>query len=282
MLCLKILMGYSCFISTRQLLYLEKNFIVSERLEESFSLFPHKVIKKGGGQMKGIISVKEGIKIGCLCAVIGLCICVSAAGSKKTQEVMLPVDQKIVILDAGHGGWDPGKTGALGKDEKNINLAVMEKLQQYLEQGGATVFITRATDEALGSKKRTDMAERKKIANESNGDILVSIHQNAFPSTGAKGAQVFYHKSSEDGKNLAELIQERLKANVDGENKRLAKQNSDYYILRTTEIPAVIVECGFLSNPSEEQLLNDEAYQTKLAWAIYLGINDYFSQKESV
>jgi N-acetylmuramoyl-L-alanine amidase len=282
MLCSKILMRYSCSKANKQLLYTEINLLFSKRLEESFSVFPHKVIKKGGGQMKGKISVKEGIKIGCLCALIGICVCVAAVGSKKKVAVMLPVDQKIIILDAGHGGWDPGKTGSLGKDEKNINLAVMGKLQQYLEQGGATVYITRATDEALGSKKKADMAERKKIANESNGDILVSIHQNAFPSTGAKGAQVFYHKSSEDGKNLAELIQERLKTNVDNENKRLAKQNSDYYILRTTEIPAVIVECGFISNPAEEQLLNDEAYQTKLAWAIYLGIIDYFSQTESV
>ena len=232
--------------------------------------------------MKIKFSMKERYKVICLCAVIGLCVCASAIGSEKKVQVMLPVDQKVIILDAGHGGWDPGKTGNSGKDEKMINLAVMEKLQQFLEQGGATVFITRGTDEALGSKKCADMAERKKIANESSGDILVSIHQNAFPSTGVKGAQVFYHKTSEDGKNLAELIQERLKTNVDGENKRLAKQNSDYYILRTTEIPAVIVECGFLSNPTEEQLLNEEAYQTKLAWAIYLGITDYFSQKERV
>lgn len=195
---------------------------------------------------------------------------------------MLPVDQKVVILDAGHGGWDPGKIGTGGDDEKNINLIVMEKLQQYLEQGGATVFVTRATDEALGQAKRSDMAERKKIANENSGDILVSIHQNAFPSSGVKGAQVFYHKSSENGKKLAELVQESLKANVNSENKRQAKQNSDYYILRTTEIPAVIVECGFLSNPGEEALLNDGAYQDKLAWAIYLGIIEYFSEDEGV
>lgn len=232
--------------------------------------------------MKGKFSVKESCKMISLCVVIGLCLWASAVGSKKRVEVMLPVDQQVIILDAGHGGWDPGKTGTAGEDEKNINLAVMQKLQQYLEQGGATVYITRGTDEALGSKKRADMAERKKIANESAGDLLVSIHQNAFPSSGAKGGQVFYHKSSEEGKQLAELIQERLRTNVDSENKRLAKQNSDYYILRTTEIPAVIVECGFLSNPAEEKLLNEEGYQTKLAWAIYLGIVDYFSMEESV
>ncbi|WP_352399718.1 N-acetylmuramoyl-L-alanine amidase [Anaerotignum sp.] len=232
--------------------------------------------------MKARFSVKEKCSIYCLCAVIGLCVCISVVGSQKSTRAMLPVDQKVVILDAGHGGWDPGKTGTTGEDEKQINLAVMGKLQQYLEQGGATVLVTRSSDEALGKGKRADMAERKKIANENEGDILVSIHQNAFPSSGAKGAQVFYHKSSEDGKKLAELVQESLKINVDGENKRQAKQNSDYYILRTTEIPAVIVECGFLSNRGEEALLNDEAYQDKLAWAIYLGIIDYFSNDEGV
>lgn len=227
--------------------------------------------------MKEKFSLRDKWSMLCLCAVIGICICLSAG--KGERQVFLPVDQRVIILDAGHGGWDPGKTGMQGEDEKNINLSVMTKLQQYLEQSGAIVMVTRTTDEALGSGKRTDMAERKKIANENNGDILVSIHQNAFPSERAKGAQVFYHKTSEDGKRLAELVQESLRTYVDEENTRQAKQNSDYYILRTTEIPAVIVECGFLSNAGEEQLLNQEAYQDQLAWAIYLGILEYFSQE---
>lgn len=151
-----------------------------------------------------------------------------------------------------------------------------EKLQGYLEQAGATVFLTRSTDEALGGGKREDMAERKRIANESKGDILVSIHQNAFPSAKVKGAQVFYHKNSEEAKYLAECLQESLRERLDDGNRRQAKENADYYILRTTELPAAIVECGFLSNREEERLLNDEDYQDKLAWAIYCGIAAYF------
>lgn len=232
--------------------------------------------------MKGRFSRKERWSVLGLCAVIGLCLCATVFEDRGTVRVMLPVSQKVIVLDAGHGGWDPGKTGTTGDDEKNINLAIMGKLQQYLEQGGSIVFITRDTDEALGSAKKTDMAERKKIANENDGDILVSIHQNAFPSSGVKGAQVFYHKSSENGKKLAELVQESLKANVDTANNRQAKQNSDYYILRTTEIPAVIVECGFLSNREEESLLNDETYQDKIAWAIYLGITEYFGAEKGM
>ena len=125
------------------------------------------------------------------------------------------------------------------------------------------------------------MAERKRIVNESGGDLLISIHQNAFPSADAKGAQVFYHKSSKKGKLLAECLQINLKERVDGNNHRQAKENDSYYILRTTEIPAVIVECGFLTNQEEEKLLNDAGYQEKLAWAIYCGILDYF-EKSSI
>lgn len=155
------------------------------------------------------------------------------------------------------------------------------KLQQYLEQAGAVVFITRNTDEALDKGKKGDMKGRKEIANNSNADIFISIHQNAFPQKKAKGAQVFYHKTSENGKKLAEFIQEELKKNADSENTRQAKSNTDYYVLKKSEIPAAIVECGFISNPEEEKKLNTDEYQEKLAWSIYLGIMDYFQQQES-
>ncbi len=195
---------------------------------------------------------------------------------QSTVNAMLPVDSKVVILDAGHGGWDPGKTGTIGENEKNINLQIAQKLRQYLEQGGAIVYMTRDTDEALGAKKGEDMKERKRIANESDGDIFVSIHQNAFPKQSAKGAQVFYHKQSEEGKKLAEKIQNSLKKYVDGKNIREIKENTNYYILKKTELPSALVECGFLSNAEEEQKLNTEEYQQKVAWAIYVGIMNYF------
>lgn len=227
--------------------------------------------------MKGIFVKKDWVVCACCFAII--CVCIWTAAARRAEPVMLPVERKIVILDAGHGGWDPGKTGSPAfADEKTLNLAVTEKLQGYLEQAGATVFLTRSTDEALGGGKREDMAERKRIANESKGDILVSIHQNAFPSAKVKGAQVFYHKNSEEGKYLAECLQESLRERLDDGNRRQAKENADYYILRTTGLPAAIVECGFLSNREEERLLNDEDYQDKLAWAIYCGIAAYFDE----
>ena len=199
---------------------------------------------------------------------------------ENTVETMLPVNAKVVILDAGHGGWDPGKTGTQGDNEKNINLQIAQKLKQYLEQGGAVVYMTRNSDEALGQKKGEDMKERKRIANESEGDIFVSIHQNAFPKGSAKGAQVFYHKQSQEGKKLAEEIQKSLKKYVDDENTREIKENTNYYILKKTELPSALVECGFLSNLEEEKKLNTEEYQQKVAWAIYVGIMNYFEQQD--
>ena len=199
---------------------------------------------------------------------------------QNTVETMLPVNSKVIILDAGHGGWDPGKTGTQGDNEKNINLQIAQKLKQYLEQGGAVVYMTRNSDEALGEKKGEDMKERKRIANESEGDIFISIHQNAFPKGSAKGAQVFYHKQSQEGKKLAEEIQKSLKKYVDDENIREVKENTNYYILKKTELPSALVECGFLSNLEEEKKLNTEEYQQKVAWAIYVGIINYFEQQD--
>ena len=196
--------------------------------------------------------------IGFLCSLLLLLMCLLyTVFHGKAENAMFPMLKAVIVLDAGHGGWDPGKTGTNGVNEKELNLAVTEKLAEYLEMGGAEVILTRPSDEALGNGKQTDMAERKRIANESGADILVSIHQNAFPSAKVKGAQVFYHNSSEKGKVLAECVQENLKKRVDGSNHRQAKANDSYYILRTTEIPAVIVECGFLSNHEEEKMLND-------------------------
>lgn len=194
----------------------------------------------------------------------------------KSVSASAGVESRVIMIDSGHGGWDPGRTGKSGSDEKDINLEIANHLQAYLEYSGAYVVLSRAEDEALGKTKRQDMNERKKIAEDSKADILISIHQNAFPQASIKGAQVFYYNGSEKGKVLASKIQERLKAEVDPENKRVSKPNTDYYILKKMEIPSVIIECGFLSNPKEEQLLNNDEYRQKIAWAIYMGITDYF------
>jgi len=188
----------------------------------------------------------------------------------------MPLDRKIIVLDAGHGGWDPGMVS--GKvEEKHINLSIAQKLQTFLEQGGATVIITRIDDSDLANSKAGDMNARRLIANTSHADIFVSIHQNAYASSNVKGAQVFYFNESDNSQKLANLVQDRIKEFVDAGNKLKPRPNSNYYVLKQTEMPAVLVECGFLTNYNDRQKLTSEAYQNKMAWGIYLGIVDYFN-----
>ena len=196
-----------------------------------------------------------------------------AAGS--VPVFSMPVSRKIVWIDAGHGGFDPGKVA--GRiEEDDINLAIALKLQAFLEAGGATVFMTRIEDEALSSTKQGDMYSRRVAANASQADIFVSIHQNSFPQASVHGAQVFYFNTSDNSRKLAEHIQVQLKEFV-GTNPRLqAKPNKNYYVLRQTAMPAVIVECGFLTNQNDRYRLTQADYQERIAWGIYLGIVQYF------
>ena len=216
---------------------------------------------------------------------LGLLIAAGLIHIQKQDSIMalamLPVAEKVIVIDPGHGGFDPGKTGNTGENEKDINLKVALKLQQYLEQGGATVLLTRNEDTALGDSKQADMKERKEIADTSQGDIFISIHQNAYTGPGPKGAQTFYHNGSAEGKRLAEAIQSQMVEKLEGNNQRQAKANMDYYLLKKPQMVSVIVECGFISNPEEEKKLNSDEYQEELAWAIYLGILDYFQQEET-
>lgn len=197
----------------------------------------------------------------------------------------LGVSGKVIVVDPGHGGFDPGKPGITGADEKDLNLKIALKLRDYLQAAGVTVIMTRTTDDDVdgmdGVKhKSKDMVERKKLA--AGGDILVSIHQNSFTGASVKGAQTFYNAKSEKGKKLATLIQQSIKEYADPTNRREAKSNTNYYVLKATEITAVIVECGFLTNPEEEKKLNTEEYQDQIAWSIYSGIVRYYAEENKI
>ena len=195
------------------------------------------------------------------------------------QTAAAPTQKKHILIDAGHGGFDPGKVAADGTCEKDINLEIAKLLQGYLEQSGADVVVTRLSDEALAHGKNGDLKNRIKL--QKNCDLFVSIHQNSYPSPNVHGAQVFYYTKSENGKRLAECVQNRLKEFTDANNSRESKANGSYYILKNSEIPCVIVECGFLSAPEENEKLKDQNYQKKIAFAIYAGITDYFSQPDA-
>lgn len=189
----------------------------------------------------------------------------------------------VVVIDAGHGGDDPGKVGINDALEKEINLAIAKKLEAILLEQGYEAVLTRQTDDGLyqstdSNKKVADMKKRCQIIEESKADIVVSIHQNSFSQESVCGAQVFYYKYSQRGEVLAEKIQSALKEYADQENKRVIKDNSSYYMLVHTPCPTVIVECGFLSNRLEADKLCTDEYQDKIANAIYIGIGEYFKE----
>jgi N-acetylmuramoyl-L-alanine amidase len=183
---------------------------------------------------------------------------------------------KTVVIDAGHGGFDPGAIGLSGTKEKDVNLAVSRRLADYLSQSGATVVETRVKDEALGDTKKSDMAKRVEIAEVNEADIFISIQANFLPQHQYSGAQTFYHKDSVEGKALAENIQQAIIDNMNNTDRK-AMSIENIYITKSLEIPCVIVEVGFLSNDQEETLLNDAEYQSHMAYAIYIGILEYYN-----
>ena len=205
--------------------------------------------------------------------------------SKTLLTSSIPVSNHTVIIDAGHGLPDGG---AVSSDENiiesDINLKVAQKLQNLLEISNCTVILTRSDENGIYSssadsireKKISDMKNRAEIANNSNAEIFVSIHMNKLSQTQYSGWQSFYKNTDEKSRKLADCIQKNLNYFIDKNNKREIKSINNIYLTRNVQIPLVIVECGFLSNPEESYLLQTEEYQKKLAWSIYAGILDYF------
>lgn len=170
--------------------------------------------------------------------------------------------------------------------EKDINLSISLKLKRLLEVQGYEIIMTREIDEALHEEgadktsKQMDMRKRVEIINDSKAAAAVSIHQNSFTEGSSHGAQVFYYPLSEEAKNLALTIQAKIKEEIADDNHREAKSNDSYYMLKKTSCPLVIVECGFLSNYDEAELLITEEYQNQIANAIQIGILEYLEQKK--
>lgn len=195
---------------------------------------------------------------------------------------------KTVILDAGHGGEDGGAVGDEGIIEKDINLSIALKLHDYLEASGYNVIMTREKDvsiyddnaETLREKKRSDLHNRRDIISQNEGEntIFVSIHQNKFPDPKYYGTQIFYSKNNPKSLDLANSIKESVVGFLQSENTRETKEaNKKIYLLHNAQIPAVVVECGFVSNPEEAKKLSDEKYQSDMAFSICCGVMSYFT-----
>ena len=189
-----------------------------------------------------------------------------------------------VVLDAGHGSSDSGKVGINGVLEKDINLSISKKTKKYLEEKGIRVVMTRDKDESLaegenGNRKVQDMKARVKRINDTKPDLAVSIHQNSYSDPEISGPQVFYYESSQEGKALAEALQDSLNQKLEPPRPRIVKGNTSYYLLKRSEGTLVIVECGFLTNPREAELLQSAEYQEQIAQAVSEGIQRYVKEK---
>ena len=170
--------------------------------------------------------------------------------------------------------------GIKNLEEKGINLQIAKKLCAHLEKEGYTVVMTREKDQGLygesrNNRKAQDMQKRIRIIKETTPLLTVSIHQNSYEQENVRGAQTFFYTGSVQGQRLAETIQTRLVTGLDPANHRTAKANNSYYLLKKTSKPIAIVECGFLSNPEEAELLADPLYQERVAWQIHMGILQY-------
>lgn len=198
-----------------------------------------------------------------------------------------PVTNKVIVLDAGHGGMDPGAVGKMKKKESELNLAIVLKLRQIIEENGGIVILTRENNEGLyteqsksvRAKKREDLRNRKELVNKSDADILVSIHLNSFTSQRSSGAQVFYKSGSVESEKLGNYIQLEFKNFLNKKNTRQPQSRKSIYLIRESKVPSVLLECGFISNNSEEKLLNSPEYQDKVAWSIYVGLVKYFNKE---
>ncbi|WP_276358282.1 N-acetylmuramoyl-L-alanine amidase CwlD [Cohnella caldifontis] len=222
----------------------------------------------------------------CLVALTAFVFSAEIPSSKTWTYWSLPLSGKMIALDAGHGGADGGAVSREGTIEKDLNLAIVLYLRDYLQQAGALVTLTREGDYDLADqgtkgysrRKTQDLLEREARVKGKKADLAISVHMNSIPSPKWSGAQTFFYSKNPEGKRLAGDIQREMVTVLENTD-RVAKSNDTVYLLKSLDIPTALVEVGFLSHPEEARLLADEAYQKKVAAAIYRGILRYASGK---
>lgn len=220
-------------------------------------------------------------------AIVALLIALTATAffselptSRTWSHWSTPLAGKVIALDAGHGGADGGAVSREGDIEKDLNLAIVLYVRDYLQQAGALVLLTREGDYDLASPDTKGYSRRKtedlmkRVESLSGGrkiDLTISVHMNSIPSPQWSGAQTFFYPSNPENERLAAVIQAELRESL-GNTERIAKKAETIYLLKKLSMPTALVEVGFLSNSREANLLADEQYQRKVATAIYRGI----------
>lgn len=202
-----------------------------------------------------------------------------------TQTSSKPVTFKTVIIDAGHGGFDGGASAADGTAEKDINLKISLRVRDLLTFAGYNVVMTRTEDTgtednsnaSISSRKKSDLKNRLSLMNNDGDTVYVSIHLNKFTTSAASGAQVFYTPNFDEARTLGECIQNSIVSLLQPENTRTVKKGGGTtYLLKNAKVPAVIVECGFLSNKGDLSKLKNGEYQNQMAFSISAGIIGYY------
>lgn len=223
--------------------------------------------------------------------IIVLVLCIISSVGIIREKTVQTGSQKIlkcqtIIIDAGHGGFDGGAVALDGTSEKDINLNISLTLANMLKVSGYNVVLTRNEDtstdsidsDKIASRKKSDLKNRLSLMEKYPNSYYVSIHLNKFTTTAASGAQVFYSKNFDESKEIALCVQKSIVSMLQPTNKRVIKQGtSATYLLHNAKVPAIIVECGFLSNSAELLKLKDEDYQNQMSFAIFGGIIDYFN-----
>ncbi len=201
------------------------------------------------------------------------------------------IEKPQIILDAGHGGFDGGAVASDGTYEKDINLNICLTLKEMLSENGYDVILTRTTDTStesisegsISQMKKSDLSERLKLMKKYPNSIFVSVHLNKFTTSAASGAQVFYSGNGESSLKLANAVQSSVVSLLQPDNKRVCKKaTSSTYLLHNATVPAIIVECGFLSNSQELKLLKEEKYQNQMAFCIFCGITEFFEKIKEI
>ena len=223
------------------------------------------------------ITIKKKHILICIACILSAIFIVSIFPNVKAST---PKPVYSIVIDAGHGGRDGGCVGGSGVTESELNLKYAKQLALLCQEFGMQVTMTRNSmnglyDENASNKKRSEMEKRRQIINDSGADVMISIHMNAFPLPSCEGAYIFYAKGSEEGFNLAKNVQQSVCKNF--ENARDYVTVGDYYVLNTSLMPSILVECGFLSNPTEEKNLQDDEYCKNFCYCLLAGILTYFS-----
>lgn len=226
-----------------------------------------------------ILTKKHLAAVAAVIAVVGVFIGIR---QYEIRQTIANNDLKI-ILDAGHGEPDGGAVGISGTLEKDINLAIVEKLREILESKGVEVVLTREGDSGLQDEsaktirkmKISDMNKRREIIKDSGADLFLSIHMNSFSDESVSGLHIFYDKNHPEIEETAKQIQDSIGEITGAKMHAIKTADESLFLMKNPPIPEILIECGFLSNPEEEKKLCDEKYQSKIAWAIASAVENY-------